>query len=154
MFYKHTSLDIDALLADEQPAVTEAKQNEAQNTVTEPKAQAPPQYSIESLPDGKKYVRADRQVIFGKDPDAWSEQLENYINGKIRRGEDVPLVTDDGDVLLLTKETAGKISSQYKDGRTLSEEDFSRKVSAGAHIDELAQLEGDLAAVNSEATAL
>lgn len=29
MFYKHTGLDIDALLADEQPAVTEAKQNEA-----------------------------------------------------------------------------------------------------------------------------
>lgn len=154
MFYKHTGLDIDALLADEQSTVTEAKQNEAQNTVTEPKAQAPPQYSIESLPDGKKYVRADRQVIFGKDPDAWSEQLENYINGKIRRGEDVLLVADDGDVLLLTKETAGKISSQYKDGRTLSEEDFSRKVSAGAHIDELAQLEGDLAAVNSETTAL
>lgn len=154
MFYKHTGLDINALLADEQPAVTEARQNEAQNTVTEPKAQAPPQYSIESLPDGKKYVRADRQVIFGKGPDAWSEQLENYINGKIRRGEDVPLVTDDGDVLLLTKETAGKISSQYNDGRTLSEEDFSRKVSAGAHIDELAKLEGDLAAVNSETTAL
>lgn len=140
VFYKHTGLDIDALLADEQPTVTEAKQNEAQSTVTEPKAQAPPQYSIESLPDGKKYVRADRQVIFGNDPDAWSEQLENYINGKIRKGEDVPLVADDGDVLLLTKETAGKISSPYKDGRTLSEEDFSRKVSAGAHIDELAQV--------------
>lgn len=82
MFYKHTSLDIDALLADEQSTVTEARQNEAQNTVTEPKAQAPPQYSIESLPDGKKYVRADRQVIFGKDPDAWSEQLESYITAK------------------------------------------------------------------------
>ena len=66
----------------------------------------------------------------------------------------MPLVADDGDVLLLTKETAEKISSQYKDGRTPSEEDFSRKVSAGAHIDELAQLEGDLAAVNSETTAL
>lgn len=140
VFYKHTGLDIDALLADEQPTVTEAKQNEAQSTVTEPKAQAPPQYSIESLPDGKKYVRADRQVIFGNDPDAWSEQLENYINCKIRKGEDVPLVADDGDVLLLTKETAGKISSPYKDGRTLSEEDFSRKVSAGAHIDELARI--------------
>lgn len=140
VFYKHTGLDIDALLADEQSTATEAKQNEAQNTVAEPKAQAPPQYSIESLPDGKKYVRADRQVIFGNDPDAWSEQVENYINGKIRKGEDVPLVADDGDVLLLTKETAGKISSPYKDGRTLSEEDFSRKVSAGAHIDELARI--------------
>lgn len=51
VFYKHTGLDIDALLADEHPTVTEAKQNEAQSTVTEPKAQAPPQYSIdEDLP--------------------------------------------------------------------------------------------------------
>lgn len=45
--------------------------------------------SIETMPDGKKYVRADRQVIFGNDPEGWSEQLEGYINGKIRRGEDV-----------------------------------------------------------------
>ena len=43
-------------------------------------------YSIETLPDGKKYVRADRQVIFGNDPDSWSEQVEDYINGRIRRG--------------------------------------------------------------------
>lgn len=51
VFYKYTGLDIDALLADELPTVTEAKQNEAQNTVTEHKAQAPPQYSIdEDLP--------------------------------------------------------------------------------------------------------
>ena len=85
---------------------------------------------------------------------------------------DVSFTVQDGEMLVITgpngggkstlakllmgiyKETAGKISSQYKDGRTLSEEDFSRKVSAGAHIDELAQLEGDLAAVNSETTAL
>ena len=26
------------------------------------------QYSIETTPDGEKYVRADRQVIFGNDP--------------------------------------------------------------------------------------
>ena len=51
VFYKHTGLDIDALLADEQPTATEAKQNEAQSAVTEHKAQAPPQYSIdEDLP--------------------------------------------------------------------------------------------------------
>lgn len=51
VFYKHTGLDIDALLADEQSTATEAKQNEAQSAVTEHKAQAPPQYSIdEDLP--------------------------------------------------------------------------------------------------------
>lgn len=51
VFYKHTGLDVDALLADEQSTVTEAKQNEAQSAAAEPKAQAPPQYSIdEDLP--------------------------------------------------------------------------------------------------------
>ena len=96
------------------------------------------QYSIETLENGKKYVRADRQVIFGNDPDAWSEQLEDYINGKIRNGENVQLTTDDGDVLTLTEDTAGKIASYYENGRTMSDEAYERKVNAGAHIDELA----------------
>lgn len=96
--------------------------------------------SVESLPDGKKYVRADRQVIFGNDPEAWSEQLEAYINNKIRKGENVHLIAEDGDVLTITEDTAGKVSSRYKDGRTMSDEAFERKVSAGTHIDELAQI--------------
>lgn len=96
--------------------------------------------SVESLPDGKKYVRADRQVIFGNDPEVWSEQLEAYINNKIRKGENVHLITEDGDVLTITEDTAGKVSSRYKDGRTMSDEAFERKVSAGTHIDELAQI--------------
>lgn len=51
VFYKHTGIDIDALLADEHSTATEAKQNEAQSAVTEHKAQAPPQYSVdEDLP--------------------------------------------------------------------------------------------------------
>ena len=69
VFYKHTGLDIDALLADGQPTVTEAKQNEAQNTVTEPKAQAPPnkaQYSAETDFSRDKYF--DRQI------DKWDEK--------------------------------------------------------------------------------
>ena len=56
-------------------------------------------YSIETLPDGKKYVRADRQVIFGNDPESWSEQVEEYINGKIRNGENISLVAEDGNVV-------------------------------------------------------
>lgn len=98
-------------------------------------------YQIKTMPDGKQYVQADRQVIFGNDPESWSRQLEDYINGKIRRGEDVQLVAADGDILTLTADTAGKVSSQFRgDGTQLSDAEFERKVSAGAHIDELAEV--------------
>ena len=97
--------------------------------------------SVESFGDGKQYVKADRQVIFGNDSDSWSEQLEDYINGKIRRGQDVTLIGADGDELILTATSAGKLSSQYtSDGRTMSETAFERKANAAAHIDELAQV--------------
>lgn len=87
------------------------------------------------------HVKADRQVIFGNDPDSWSEQLEGYINGKIRKGEDVHLIGADGDELILTTDTAGKISSPYRgDGTRLSDAEYERKVNAGAHIDELVQV--------------
>lgn len=102
--------------------------------------EATERHSIETLPNGDKYVRADRQVIFGNDPEVWCEQVENYINGKIRQGEDVQLVAADGDILKLTSDTAGKIASPYKDGRTLSEEIYQVKANAGVHIDELARI--------------
>ena len=95
-------------------------------------------FSIKQFPNGMKYVKADRQVLFGSDPMAWSEQLESYINGKIRNHEDVRLIAEDGDVLLLTSKSAGKLSSIYdNNGRTLGEEAFERKANAAAHIDEL-----------------
>ena len=95
-------------------------------------------YQIKQVPNGMKYVQADRQVLFGNDPKAWSEQLESYINGKIRNHEDVRLIAEDGDVLLLTSKSAGKLSSIYdNNGRTLDEKAFERKANAAAHIDEL-----------------
>lgn len=95
-------------------------------------------YQIKQFPNGMKYVQADRQVLFGNDPKAWSEQLENYINGKIRNHEDVRLIAEDGDVLLLTSKSAGKLSSIYdNNGRTMDEKAFERKANAAAHIDEL-----------------
>lgn len=102
-------------------------------------------HAIETLPDGKKYVRADRQVTFGNDPESWKEQLQNYINGKIRRGQDITLLGADGDELLLTSESAGKLSSKYfgsKRGNTreMSEREYERKVNAASHIDELLQV--------------
>lgn len=101
---------------------------------------------IITLPDGKKYVKADRQVIFGNDPESWGEQVETYINRKIRNGEDVVLTTDSGDVVLLTKDTAGKASFRnyvtQKDGtrRRLTDEEYLAKLDAEAHIDEIAQV--------------
>lgn len=115
-------------------------------TVEQESTRAPPSgtngmASIEETADGKKYVRADRQVIFGNDPQSWSEQLEDYINGKIRRGQDVKLIGADGDELVLTATSAGKLSDNHtSDGRTMSEAAFERKVNAASHIDELAQV--------------
>ena len=98
-------------------------------------------FSIKETIDGKKYVQADRQVIFGDDPNSWSEQLEDYINGKIRRGENVELIGADGDILLLTATSAGKLSDDHtSDGRTMSKDAYEKKVNAAAHIDELAQV--------------
>ena len=98
-------------------------------------------YSVETLPDGKKYVRADRQVVFGNDPDAWSDQVESYINGKIRNGENISLVAEDGEILVLTADTAGKIASnKTSHGTTMADEKFYVKANAGVHIDELAQV--------------
>ena len=99
------------------------------------------QYDIRELGDGRKYVQADRLVIFGNDPESWSAQLEDYINGKIRRGQDVQLIAEDGDILTLTRDSAGKLADNHTgDGRTMSESAFERKVNAAAHIDELAQI--------------
>ena len=115
-------------------------------TVAQESTRAPPskingRASIEEAADGKKYVRADRQVIFGNDPQSWSEQLEDYINGKIRRGQDVKLIGADGDELVLTATSAGKQSDKHtSEGRTMSEAAFERKVNAASHIDELAQV--------------
>lgn len=102
--------------------------------------------TIVVLPDGKKYVQADRQVIFGGDPDGWADQIEGYINRKIRNGEDVILTTDSGDVLKITKDTAGKASFRNyvrdENGamRRMTDAEYEAKLNAEAHIDELAQI--------------
>ena len=65
-------------------------------------------YSIETLPDGKRYVQADRQVITSDNPDNWGQEITDYINQKIRNGEDVAIPTEDGDVVLITEKLRGK----------------------------------------------
>ena len=102
--------------------------------------------TIVVLPDGKKYVQADRQVIFGDDPDGWADQIEGYINRKIRNGEDVILTTDSGDVLKITEDTAGKASfrNYVRDAngrlRPLTDAEYETKLNAEAHIDELVKI--------------
>lgn len=102
--------------------------------------------TIVVLPDGKKYVQADRQVIFGDDPDSWADQIEGYINRKIRNGEDVILTTDSGDVLKITEDTAGKASfrNYVRDAngrlRPLTDAEYETKLNAEAHIDELVKI--------------
>ena len=98
-------------------------------------------YSISQTEDGKKYVRADRQVIFGNNPTSWGEQVENYINGKIRRGEDVRLFTENGDILTLSRTSAAKLSTRYDGkGKALSDGLYETKLNAATHIDELAEI--------------
>ena len=85
-------------------------------------------------------------MIFGNDPNSWADQIEGYINRKIRNGEDVILTTDSGDVLKITKDTAGKASFRnYVPGengtmRRMSDTEYEAKLNAEAHIDELAQI--------------
>lgn len=144
VFEEETGIDVDALLNDSETAKTDVKaaSSKAPKEVTRNNGSpSDGKYSVETLPDGKKYVRADRQVIFGNDPKSWSEQLEDYINGKIRRGQNVHLTAADGDVLTLTANFAGKLSDNHtSDGRTMSAEAYERKANAAAHIDEVVQV--------------
>lgn len=120
-----------------------ARRAEAQQETT-----GPPEGrgTIVVLPDGKKYVQADRQVIFGDDPDSWADQIEGYINRKIRNGEDVILTTDSGDVLKITKDTAGKasfrnyVTDENGHRRLMTDSEYEAKLNAEAHIDELIQV--------------
>ena len=82
----------------------------------------------------------------GNDSEAWGDQVELYINQKIRNGEDVVLQADDGTVLLLTKDTEGKASFRNyvreANGRLrpLTDNEYETKLNAETHIDELAAI--------------
>ncbi|MCI9626527.1 MAG: hypothetical protein HFI90_07065 [Clostridia bacterium] len=95
-------------------------------------------YSVETLPDGRKYVQADRQVITGNDPGQWAKQVEQYINNEIRQGKDVTVYGADGDPLTLTGKTAWK--GAYRNQNLTSDRQYATKLRAETHIDELAEV--------------
>lgn len=101
--------------------------------------------SIQQNNNGK-YVKADRQVITGNDSLKWETQVENYINNNIRQGKDVQVETESGDILTITKDTAGKakfrnkITDKNGNTRYLKNKEFLSKLTAETHVDELAQI--------------
>ena len=103
--------------------------------------------SIETIPNtNKKYVKADRQVISGDDVSLWGKQVENYINEKIRNNQDVNVLAEDGTLLTITEDTAGKAKFRNEvkmaDGNTryLTDGELLAKLRAETHIDELAEI--------------
>lgn len=102
-------------------------------------------YSILTNSKGK-YVKADRQVISGNDPRVWAKQVKDYIDNNIRHGKDVNVLTEDGDILTITKDTSGKArfrnTVQEKDGakRPMSDSEYAAKLRAETHIDELSEI--------------
>ena len=103
------------------------------------------QYKIETLPDGKQYVKSDRQVIEGDDASAWSKQAEQFINEKIRNNADLRVFTKDGFAIDITERSAYKLSDPHVqsiekvDRPLLDREALKAKMQAAGHIDELAE---------------
>ena len=90
-----------------------------------------------------KYVQAERQVITGKDPSKWGGQVTNYINDQIRKGKDVQVIAADGDVLTITRDTAGKarfrnyVTNADGTKRPMTDSEYAVKLRAETHIDEV-----------------
>lgn len=129
----------DAQLQKAEQLYEKALQNTAANNVRAG-------FSIKQLPDGKKYVQADRKVITGNDPKVWAKQVEDYINSSIRGGENVIVYGADGDPLTITSDTAGKAKFRnyvtFADGnkRRMTDAEYLTKLRAESHIDELSKV--------------
>ena len=102
---------------------------------------------IVTLDNGKQYVRAsEQQVIKGGNPQLWKQQIAKYINEELRNWNDFDILTVEGDVLTLTRDTAYKAGSinqiRNQDGtyRTMTRAEYLTKLNAEVHINELAQI--------------
>ena len=103
------------------------------------------EYSVKENAKGK-YVQADRKVVEGKNPKEWGESVERFINDKIRQGEDVQVLADNGDILTITENSAGKAKFRNyvirPDGTKtrMTDAEYLTKLNAESHIDELSKI--------------
>ena len=102
---------------------------------------------IVTLDNGKQYVHAsEQQVIEGNNSQLWKQQIARYINKELRNWNDFDILTVEGDVLTLTKNTAYKAGSvnqvRNQDGtyRAMTQAEYLTKLNAEVHINELAQI--------------
>ena len=102
---------------------------------------------IVTLDNGKQYVHAsEQQVIEGNNSQLWKQQIARYINKELRNWNDFDILTVEGDVLTLTKNTAYKAGSvnqvRNQDGtyRAMTQVEYLTKLNAEIHINELAQI--------------
>ena len=90
--------------------------------------------------------KASRQVISGDNPEIWASDVMKYINNEIRQGKDVSFTGMDGEVLTITRDTAGKArfrNAVHEKGgvrRALSDDEYALKLRVESHIDEIAQV--------------
>lgn len=115
--------------------IAEAKKNAAQEGGTEYK-----------IVDGEKgrYVQAEDDILNGKDVSVWEDTIKEHINQNIRKGQDIKIKADDGDILTITEDTAWKMGyrNRFKDRsgvyRGMNDSEYAAKIRAASYIDEIA----------------
>ncbi len=115
--------------------IAEAKKNAAQEGGTEYK-----------IVDGEKgrYVQAEDDILNGKDVSVWEDTIKEHINQNIRKGQDIKIRADDGDILTITEDTAWKMGyrNRFKDSsgvyRGMNDSEYAAKIRAASYIDEIA----------------
>ena len=105
-------------------------------------------FQIREDEKGRLFVQAERKILSGNNPNEWAKQLTKFINEEIRKGNNVPLTTEDGEILLLTAKSAAKGS--FRNTRRINGEKvpindkmYRSKLNAEAHIDELITISAD-----------
>ena len=98
-------------------------------------------FSIQTLPDGKRYVQADEQVIKSENSVDWEREIIDYVNQKVRNGQDVSIPMTDGSELLITGRTAWKLGYRNgkNEGNPISDKIYLVKGTAAGVIDEIVQ---------------